>query len=277
MADEVISRVNVGDWIILYGCSNKMQANQRYDFGIEFDSAPVVLISPFWENVHSNVGHAETLSRIESDHFILTSNNGHPSYFVNWMAVGTRSGVETPFLSAIAIDDLILQFGSQIKSEPVEHTYGYSAQYATEVTPFVVVSPYWRGSAHGVGHEETLSYVNDTAFSVYQHNWGDDFFVQYLAAGAVSAIAHSVGRFQIDEETVMHIGRVNKVAETARVSFSRSFDSPPVILINAEWSNDRVGRAETIKNIDADSFTVVSGNAASNYFVNWIAIGRGTA
>jgi hypothetical protein len=54
------------------------------------------------------------------------------------------------------------------------------------------------------------------------------------------------------------------------------FEYPPLVLVTPRWEgeNSEVGHSETIDTVQNDGFTVVSGNAAGNYYVNWIAIGR---
>jgi hypothetical protein len=60
------------------------------------------------------------------------------------------------------------------------------------------------------------------------------------------------------------------------ILFSTPFIEQPQVIVSPFWEgqNAEVGHDETISVIDNQSFTVVSGNAAPNYFVNYIAVGR---
>ncbi|HVV61520.1 MAG TPA: hypothetical protein VHD14_07165 [Pseudolabrys sp.] len=74
---------------ILYGRAQRQKAGDlRVDFGHKFsDPSSVVVLAT--GNFDRQVGFIETVTRIESDHFIVTSNNAHGSnLFVSWIAVG---------------------------------------------------------------------------------------------------------------------------------------------------------------------------------------------
>lgn len=64
----------------------------------------------------------------------------------------------------------------------------------------------------------------------------------------------------------------NKPGEL-RINFSRNFSRRPVVVVSPFWrgQNSQVGFVETINNISRTGFSVVSNNAADNYFVSWIA------
>ncbi len=59
-----------------------------------------------------------------------------------------------------------------------------------------------------------------------------------------------------------------------RIRFSRNFPSPPVVVVSPFWrgQGSQVGYVETINSVSRNGFTVVSNNAANNYYVNWIAV-----
>ena len=73
----------------------------------------------------------------------------------------------------------------------------------------------------------------------------------------------------------MQMGRVPKASATAYVDFEHNFTSNPAVVVNAVWPNGGVGHAETLQQVDTRGFSLISGNAAHNYFVNWVAIGEG--
>ncbi|GBL12267.1 gp53-like domain-containing protein [Microcystis aeruginosa] len=58
------------------------------------------------------------------------------------------------------------------------------------------------------------------------------------------------------------------------INFPKPFAQIPVVVVSSFWENAEkaVGYVETIDTISLESFTVVSSNSATNYYVNWIAI-----
>ena len=58
------------------------------------------------------------------------------------------------------------------------------------------------------------------------------------------------------------------------INFPTPFSQIPVVVVSPFWQNQgsAVGAIETIDTVSLESFSVASGNAASNYYVNWIAI-----
>lgn len=74
---------------------------------------------------------------------------------------------------------------------------------------------------------------------------------------------------------IIKTGLVNKTAEGPLViTFESPFVTMPEIVVSPFWKNSGqgVGYIETITSISLESFTINSKNAASNYFVTWIAI-----
>lgn len=59
-----------------------------------------------------------------------------------------------------------------------------------------------------------------------------------------------------------------------RVQFTKNFTRPPIVVISPFWrgQGSQIGYVETIDSVTRNNFTVVSNNAAENYFINWIAI-----
>jgi hypothetical protein len=60
------------------------------------------------------------------------------------------------------------------------------------------------------------------------------------------------------------------------VTFPRMFSSPPVVVVTPFWNGQsaEVGSWETIDTISNQGFRGFSRNVASNYFVEWVAIGK---
>ncbi len=71
-------------------------------------------------------------------------------------------------------------------------------------------------------------------------------------------------------------GSVNKEGASVTVNFPTPYAVPPTVLISPFYkdSSGGVGFIPTITEITQQNFTVTSSNAASNYFVNWLAIGQ---
>lgn len=61
-----------------------------------------------------------------------------------------------------------------------------------------------------------------------------------------------------------------------RIRFNRRFSRVPTVVVAPFWrgQNAQVAFIETITDVTTTGFTVVSDNAANNYFVNWIAVSQ---
>lgn len=77
-------------------------------------------------------------------------------------------------------------------------------------------------------------------------------------------------------DMLVQFGCTNKDQAECRLDLPRRFNSRPVVLVSPYWvgAGSNVGNAETVDTISDDRFTLYSGNAASNYNVNWIALGE---
>jgi hypothetical protein len=60
------------------------------------------------------------------------------------------------------------------------------------------------------------------------------------------------------------------------VKFKRAFAEPPAVLLTPYWEGQgaAVGFIETLDKVSRHGFKAISGNAAENYYVSWVAIGR---
>jgi hypothetical protein len=79
------------------------------------------------------------------------------------------------------------------------------------------------------------------------------------------------------DEIHIEWGIVRKAkAGALTVEFKRRFADPPVVILTPFWDGqgDGVGFIETLDHVSHGEFRLVSGNAADNYFVSWVAIGR---
>ena len=59
-----------------------------------------------------------------------------------------------------------------------------------------------------------------------------------------------------------------------RIRFNKNFTKAPTVVVSSFWKgqNSQVGHVETIDSVNRNGFTVVSNNAADNYYVSWIAV-----
>jgi len=77
--------------------------------------------------------------------------------------------------------------------------------------------------------------------------------------------------------TLLQSGTMLKSTPGAHeIQFRQPFASPPVVVISPFWngSGGGVGYIETITSINENAFVVNSSNAATNYYVTWIAVRR---
>lgn len=76
-------------------------------------------------------------------------------------------------------------------------------------------------------------------------------------------------------DRLIQFGCARKTAVECLIPFARRFDTPPRVVVTPFWeeAGREVGHAETIDRVTEDDFVLFSNNAASNYFVSWIAVG----
>jgi hypothetical protein len=78
-----MSYIDSGRW-------KKTQSTQTFRFNVTFEKPPIVLVSPYWEGQHSEVGNTETIDTIEQHQCTLVSGNEASNYLVNWVAIGEQ-------------------------------------------------------------------------------------------------------------------------------------------------------------------------------------------
>lgn len=68
-------------------------------------------------------------------------------------------------------------------------------------------------------------------------------------------------------------GTLNKQGPVITIPFNTTFSATPIVVISPFYEGGgEVGHTETITEIDTDRFQVTGGNAAPNYYINWIAV-----
>jgi hypothetical protein len=102
---------------------------------------------------------------------------------------------------------------------------------------------------------------------------GAAYSIEYLAADrGASSFQDSMTAF-----TQIETGTYNKTGSGIyRVYFQSPFSLPPVVFLSPWWNGTQgnLGSIETILDVTNEYFDAISGNAASNYFVNWMAFGN---
>jgi hypothetical protein len=57
------------------------------------------------------------------------------------------------------------------------------------------------------------------------------------------------------------------------IPFGMNFSEPPIVVVSPNWTA-QVGYIDTITRVDKDKFQVTSANAAGNFYISWIAVGK---
>jgi hypothetical protein len=57
------------------------------------------------------------------------------------------------------------------------------------------------------------------------------------------------------------------------IPFGTTFSDQPIVVVSPNYTSG-VGSIETVTRVDKDKFQVTSANAASNFYVSWIAVGK---
>jgi len=75
-----------------------------------------------------------------------------------------------------------------------------------------------------------------------------------------------------------HGGSVRKTVGSVRVNFPSPFKHIPIVILTPHWigQGQGVGYVETLSDVSTTGFTLVSGNAANNYYVMWLAVANNT-
>ena len=233
------------------------------NFPTPFEHAPAVLVTPFWKGAGGSVGLIETvLTPITTDACKISSGNQASNYWVNVLAID-------PIETAIGI--LGINAGVQAKMQAGQTTINFADPLKSN-DPVVLLAPQW---TNPVGHTECLVGSAASEISTYSQNMapGGAYSIEYLAADrGASSFQDSMTAF-----TQIETGTYNKTGSGIyRVYFQSPFSLPPVVFLSPWWNGTQgnLGSIETILDVTNEYFDAISGNAASNYFVNWMAFGN---
>jgi hypothetical protein len=102
---------------------------------------------------------------------------------------------------------------------------------------------------------------------------------------AATAFAWSAAAQDARYATVLPHGRCMVVSMTPKtvkgtivVPFGLTFKTAPIVTVSSDWiGGSAVTEAETVTAVDIDQFSETSNNAAGNFYVSWIAVGRAGA
>lgn len=131
--------------------------------------------------------------------------------------------------------------------------------------PTVVISPFFDGGGGAVGHRETITHVDNAKFQVTGGNAAPNFYVAWMAIGTAAPTTTA---------PIVVAGKLNKRAAALDVPFGTTFSDVPTVVVTPFWNRGAVAHRDTITHVDSSKFTVVSGNAASDYCVAWMAVGN---
>jgi len=176
-------------------------------------------------------------------------------------------------ISVLEIGDRLIQFGCTRKTE-VAGRIDYARPF--DVPPRVVVTPFWEGGRSEVNHAETLGHVGADHFVVFSNNAAPNYYVSWLAIGYARGgmLSHNVDYLRVDD-LLIEAGATSKPDVSATAPLRFRFAESPGVQVSPFWNGHRngVGHAETLGRVAPDSFAVLSDNRASDYAVNWIAVG----
>jgi|TARA_B110000037_G_scaffold221481_1_gene292680 hypothetical protein len=152
----------------------------------------------------------------------------------------------------------MIQVYEQLKTSQGNVTIKFSTPFTNK--PTIIVSPYFKDSQSQVGSIPTVTAVSKTECVITSANAASNYYVSVLA---------------IDQESAVRAGSINKTASgELQIGLSPALSSSdPMILVTSFWNGATggVGSIDTVDDAVASEFSVVSANAASNYFTNYIA------
>ncbi|MFK7786558.1 MAG: hypothetical protein AB8B56_15665 [Crocinitomicaceae bacterium] len=224
-------------------------------FDQPYDEIPVVILTPYWEGSGSHVGSIPTVTEITKTGCKIVSRNAATNYFVN---VLSASSGDTKLIDAHA------QAGSVQKTGP-SVGFEYRPPFNTS-DPVTLLTSFWNGSTGPVGNIDTLDDSGASEAKVVSGNSAVNYFTNYLTLEP---------GMRYGDDLRVDANIVNKTASgKLRVYFLERFDTPPTVSLSPWWddANSGVGSIETLTKVTNEYFELVSGNAASNYFVSWVAV-----
>lgn len=230
----------------------------KFTFATPFKAPPLVFVQAYYRETGTSVA-IETVTDISATGCAITSNNGSPAstnYFVCILAVD--SGLT-------AFGALPLALGNLPKTKPAA-TLNLPTQRLGAPDPALLLTPYWQGSTEPSGQIETVLTSSPTECSVFGGSAAKNYSANFLAADP--------GIGKVGPRRMM-AGVANKTGGgVLRVYFPQPFKTVPSVFLTPWYDNYNaaMGSLETLNMVCNDYFETVSGHAAANYFVNWVAV-----
>lgn len=190
--DHNLDYVHAGDLILEVGRTAKSTVSVTERLRYPFAHPPNLQLSPFWEGQRRGVGHAETLGRVAQDSFDVWSDNRAANYHVSWLAAGTwRTDLppreaEAPFgrgwfYSDFPVRDMLIRTMRGPRRSGGDLNVSIGPGFVAP--PTVIVTPFWEGQRRGVGHAETLNWVEPHFVRLASGNGAENYFLSMLAIG----------------------------------------------------------------------------------------------
>jgi hypothetical protein len=132
-----------------------------------------------------------------------------------------------------------------------------------------MLTPYHSAPPTAVTSIETLDDSSATECHTVSNNpLSPAYKVQYLAANI------GIGTVGLNR---LHTGIANKLGNgPMRVYFTQPFKIPPIVFLSPWFDdcNSPVTGVDTVINVTSSYFDMVSSNAGTKYFTNWMAYGQ---
>jgi len=232
----------------------------KVTFNEPYAAPPVVLLTPYWKGSNTPVSGILTVTDITTTGCTLTSINAATNYCVNVLSVDNNIS---------QVGTLMADSGSPAKTQ-VDLDVNFNTILSAP-DPVVLLTPFWKGSQQSVGFIDTLDDSAASECSIMSNNMATtNYFTNFVAI--------DLGITATDYNQTLQNGIVNKLGTgTQRVYFTKPFSGTPIVMLSPWWkdgSNSGVGSVETLTLVTNYYFEFTSKNAAQNYFVNWVAVGK---
>jgi hypothetical protein len=233
------------------------------NFPSPFESAPTVLVTPYWKGQGTPVGSIETvLSPVTANGCKISGDNQASNYSLNILAIDPKDTL---------IGTLGVNAGVHAKMVAGQTTINFADPLQSN-DPVALLAPQWTST---VGFVEYMVASAASEITTYSQNMapGGAYAVDYLAAnrGASSFQDSFTGFNQFENGTYNKTG-----SGMYRIYFESPFVQPPMVFLSPWWNGTQstVSSIETVVDVTSEYFDAVSGNSGPNYFVNWMAFGN---
>lgn len=214
-----------------------------------------ILTTPFWDGSTGPVGGIETVTEVSEMGCKISSSNQASNYYVNVLL----AGFDTTSMGSLGV-----RAGHEAQPHSGKSTIDFTTHLSSN-DPVVLLTPQFSSA---VGSVEYLFNSAASEISTFTGNNASTYSYHYLASDRGASTMGSV--------TPLETGTYNKTGGGIfRVYFSVPFSAPPTVFLSPwyDGSSDGLSSIETVVTVKKEYFEAVSGNEASNFFVNWMAFG----